>query len=158
MSVYSVGFWKDAGERAVATAVQVFAGLFTVDTILNLGSLDVKAVGAAIVSAALLSLAKSLVAGLTGVKGSASMTNSVEPVKTPVERVQEIGPVIAAEVQSQVEASVAEVQARLDAARRDAEAVAGGVVGQVQGAVAEVQRQAEGLADVVREQLSRLGR
>ena len=86
------------------------------------------------------------------------MTNSVEPVKTPVERVQEIGPVIAAEVQSQVEASVAEVQARLDAARRDAEAVAGGVVGQVQGAVAEVQRQAEGLADVVREQLSRLGR
>lgn len=154
-AVYTSGFWKDAGERAIATAVQVFAGLFTVDTILNLGSLDVKAVGAAVVSAALLSLAKSLIAGLTGVKGSASMTNAVEPVKSPVERVQEMAPQIAAEVQAQVESRVdavaSDVLSRLDAARRDAEVAAGGVISQVQAA-------AKSLDDVVREQLSRLGR
>lgn len=146
-SIYALGFWKDAGERAAATALQVLAGLFTMDTILNLGSLDYKAIGASVLSAALFSLAKSAIAALTGVKGSASLTNAVEPVRSPAERVQEIAP----EVESLVRAQVEAVQERLVAAQADATNAATGVVG---GVVSQVQS----ISDVVREQLSRLGR
>lgn len=146
-SIYTFGFWKDAGERAAATALQVLAGLFTMDTILNLGSLDYKAIGASVLSAALYSLAKSAIAALTGVRGSASLTNVVEPVRSPAERVQEIAP----EVESLVRAQVESVQERLVAAQADAANAATGVVG---GVVSQVQS----ITDVVREQLSRLGR
>lgn len=145
--IYTLGFWKDAGERAAATALQVLAGLFTMDTILNLGSLDYKAIGASVLSAALFSLAKSAIAALTGVKGSASLTNAVEPVRSPAERVQEIAP----EIESMVRAQVEAVQERLVAAQSDAANAATGVVG---GVVSQVQS----ISDVVREQLSRLGR
>ncbi len=136
MSVYSIGFWKDAGERALSTAVQVLGGMISVDAILNIQSLDYKAIVAAMLSAALLSIAKSLAAGLVGVKGSASLSNAVEPAKTTVERVQELAP--------EIESIVVSMQERLV---RDSTAV-----------VEQVGSQVRSIDDVVREQLSRLGR
>lgn len=145
--IYTAGFWKDAGERAAATALQVLASLFTIDTILNLGSLDYKAIGASVLAAALYSLAKSAIAALTGVKGSASLSTAVEPVRSPAERAAEIAPEIESMVRSQVES----VQERLITAQKTAESAATGVVSQVQAGV-------QSISDVVREQLSRLGR
>jgi len=136
MSVYNLSFWKDAGERALSTAVQVLGGMISVDAILNIQSLDYKAIVAAMLSAALLSILKSLGAGLVGVKGSASLSNAVEPAKTAVERVQELAP--------EIESIVVSMQERL---ARDSTAV-----------VEQVGSQVRSIDDVVREQLSRLGR
>lgn len=139
MSVYNLSFWKDAGERALSTAVQVLGGLVSVDMLLNVQSLDYKAILAAMLSAALLSILKSLAAGLVGVKGSASLSNAVEPAKTHVERLQEMVP--------DIESIVVQVQERL--VRESA--VIPGVVEQVESRVRSID-------EVVREQLSRLGR
>lgn len=153
-SIYTLGFWKDAAERAAATAVQTVVGLLTINNVLNFASLDFKAIAGAVLVAALSSLGKSLVAALLGTKGSASLTNSVEPVKSPADRAIELTP----EIESIVKAQIDSVQERLIVVQKQAEQAGSDVVSTAGGVVAQVQEQVKSISDVVREQLSRLGR
>lgn len=84
MNIYNKAFWKDAGERALTTAAQAFIAVWFAGGVLNVASLDFGEIGLAALSAAVLSLAKSLGAAQIGVKGTASLTTAV--VQNPAER------------------------------------------------------------------------
>jgi len=63
--IFTVKFWKDAAERAVATAAQAALGLVGADGVFNL-HIGWLAAGMAVGGAALLSVLKSIVASRFG--------------------------------------------------------------------------------------------
>lgn len=80
--MFTVLFWKDAGERAISTAAQVLVALWGADTLFNILTIDVgDALGIA-AGAAGLSLLKSLAATRKGDPESASLTKDVGTPKT----------------------------------------------------------------------------
>lgn len=66
-------FWEDLGERAVMTAAQSAISTIGVDGMVDAFALDWRAIGGIAVGAAVLSVAKSLAAGLKGNPESASL-------------------------------------------------------------------------------------
>lgn len=72
--MWTIDFWKDAGERAIKTFAQVFVGFLVVGTT---GVLDVDWTQAASVSAvaALASVLTSVASTKVGTKGTASLTD-----------------------------------------------------------------------------------
>jgi len=91
--IYTLAFWKDAGERALSTVLQTLLAVVSIDQIFSIGFAGWKSIALAAVGAGALSLVKSLVAALTGVKGSASLTKAVEPVaQNPVDRLLAMAP------------------------------------------------------------------
>jgi hypothetical protein len=76
--MFTVLFWRDAAERAIATAAQTGVGLLVVDSV-TVGLLDVDWPGglAVVGSAALASLLKALAATRFGDRESASLSPSV---------------------------------------------------------------------------------
>lgn len=73
--MWTVTFWKDTAERAIATAAQTLAALLGVDA-LNLLAVSWPALLSAAGAAALLSVLKALAAAtLVGEKGTASLVD-----------------------------------------------------------------------------------
>ncbi|MCB8914031.1 holin [Rhodococcus rhodochrous] len=79
-SVYTAQFWKDAGERAVATFLQTIVALIGAGEVFSIGWLGWKEIFTTALGTAALSVVKSVIAGVVGVKGTASLTAAVEPV------------------------------------------------------------------------------
>lgn len=77
--IYSGAFWKDAIERALTTLVQTVIAVALTGGVFDLATLDWGAIGAAGISAAVLSIAKSIAAANVGVKGTASLTKATLP-------------------------------------------------------------------------------
>ncbi|MGW5147511.1 holin [Rhodococcus koreensis] len=78
-SIYTAQFWKDAGERTIATGIQTLAGFFAADQVFEIAALDWREIGLASLTAAGIALLKAIAAALVGVKGSASLTKAVVP-------------------------------------------------------------------------------
>lgn len=81
-TVFTVSFWRDAGERAIKSAAQAFV-LAAGGTAVNIFSLDPLQIGGVIGSALVLSIATSLVSAPFSNPGTASLSKAVEA--SPVE-------------------------------------------------------------------------
>lgn len=77
-TIYSVSFWKDAGERAAKSAAQA-AGLALGAGAVNVLTLDWLTLGGAAAGGALLSLITSIGSAGIANRGTASLTTAVEP-------------------------------------------------------------------------------
>lgn len=77
--MYRITFWKDAGERAVATVAQTLIALIGVDFtgIIDVAGMDWAGVGATAVLAGIVSVLKSLAAGAKD--GNASVGSQNRP-------------------------------------------------------------------------------
>lgn len=83
-TIYSVSFWKDAGERAAKSAAQ--AGLLVLGgDAINVITLDWLTLGGAFGGGALLSLLTSVASAGIANRGTASLTKAIEPASTAVE-------------------------------------------------------------------------
>lgn len=80
-SLWTVSFWKDSTERAIKTAAQSIALVFTGGAFNVLEDLDVKTVLGAALTGALYSLVTSIGSDILpfGTKGTASLTKAVQP-------------------------------------------------------------------------------
>lgn len=65
MKIWRKAFWKDAAERAIATFLQASLGLVVVDTAAPIWALDWIHIAGVGVSAGVLSVAKSVIAGVS---------------------------------------------------------------------------------------------
>lgn len=75
-------FWRDAGERAVATFVQTLAAVIGVEAV-DLASVNWGVALATSATATLLSVLKSVSVRGVGVPGTASATSAVVPAPAP---------------------------------------------------------------------------
>lgn len=83
MTIYSLTFWKDAGERAAKSAAQA-AVLALGGDVVNVWSVDLQTVAGLGLGGAVLSLLTSVASAGLANQGTASLTKAVEPVD-PVE-------------------------------------------------------------------------
>lgn len=114
-SVYTVQFWKDAGERAVATFLQTILGLLGAGEIFSIGWLGWKEILTTAMGTAALSVVKSVIAAVVGVKGTASLTAAVEPVpRSAADRLLSVYPGVRELVSKEVAARIPGGEAVLD--------------------------------------------
>ncbi|WP_371053648.1 holin [Rhodococcus gordoniae] len=113
--MYTVQFWKDAGERAVATFLQTIVALLGAEEIFSIGLLGWKEILTTALGTAALSIVKSVIAAVVGVKGTASLTTAVEPVpRSAVDRVLSMYPGVRDLVKKEVAARIPAGEVVLD--------------------------------------------
>lgn len=78
--LYSVAFWKDAGERTVFTALGAAVAVLGGDAAFDAVNADWKAVGVIAANAAIFTFVKTLLASNVGAKGTAGFTAATVPV------------------------------------------------------------------------------
>ena len=79
-TIYSLSFWKDAGERAAKSAAQAAVLALGGDAI-NVWNVDLQTVSGLGLGGAVLSLLTSVASAGLANRGTASLTKAVEPVE-----------------------------------------------------------------------------
>lgn len=77
--LYSVEFWKDAGERTIFTALAAAVAVLGGDAAFDAVNADWKAVGVVAANAAIFTFIKTLLASNAGAKGTGGFTKAVIP-------------------------------------------------------------------------------
>lgn len=104
-SIYTLEFWKDLGERTLSTALQVLAGLVTVQQFINPSWMQWKEILATTLITTVYTVIKGLLASISGNEGTASFSTAVEPApKDPLARVREALPALQQMVREEVRA------------------------------------------------------